>query len=153
MKHIYILVFALLLWGCKSANYQIEEIEEIVEEPKTSSNDSAVTSAENKNEIIEDLQQNRENENKFTDKQIISRVYAIQIGAFKDEKNASVFTRNAENKLKSEIYYKNIDGLYKVRVGNINGKEEAGTLLKSIMEAGYPDSFLVELTYVINNDK
>jgi cell division septation protein DedD len=153
LKYLYVFIFALFIWGCKSATYKIEEVEEVVVEPEKTAAVIDTSATDNKSEIKEDLQQIKESDNKFTDKKIISKVYAIQIGAFIDEKNASVFKSDAEKKINTEIYYKNINGLYKVRVGNINTREEADSLLKSVMESGYSDSFMVELTYVTDKDK
>ncbi|MBL8017024.1 MAG: SPOR domain-containing protein, partial [Ignavibacteria bacterium] len=54
-----------------------------------------------------------------------------------------------KNKLSGqEIYYKDIDGLYKVRLGSFSSKEDAIGFLSNAKNAGFPDSFVVELTYV-----
>jgi cell division septation protein DedD len=135
------LVLIITLYtGCNSAIYEIVEVEEPVEiKPEK----SPIT------DIKEDIKEEPKiTENKFTDKQLVSKTYSIQIGAFNQENNASQFTDNARNILSGqEIYYKDIEGLYKVRLGNFTSKAEAIAFLGKIQENGFSDSFIVELTY------
>lgn len=133
-------VSALFFAACNSAIYEIVEVEEpveIKEEPKQ------------QNPVSEIKEDTKPSENKFSEKSVVSRTYVIQIGAFNDEGNAEKYSRTAQNKLSgSEITVKNIDGLYKIRLGNFNNKDEAINFLQKAKDAGYGDSFVVELTYV-----
>jgi cell division septation protein DedD len=139
----------LILWGCNSTVYDIEEIEEKVDVVKPDTN--SVTSND---EIKQDLKSDSKiPENKFTDKQVISREYAIQIGAFEKENNAFSFTEKAKNIIQQSVYYKKYEGLYKVRIGNFNNVDDAAGFLEKIKNLGYSDSFVVELTYIQNQDK
>ena len=130
----------LFYFGCNSTIYEIVEVEEPVEikPEKTFNNDI-------KEEISEEP---KFTENKFTDKQMISKTFAIQIGAFNEESNASRFTDQARKKISnSEIYFKDIDGLFKVRLGNFSSKTDAISILEELQAKGFNDSFIVELTY------
>lgn len=134
-----ILGFLILTYnGCNSAIYEIVEVEEPVE-----------IKQETKQPVSEIKEDTKPIDNKFSEKQVVSRTYVIQIGAFTDEDNAEKFTNSAKNKLSGqEIYYKDIDGLYKVRLGSFSSKEDAIGFLSNAKNAGFPDSFVVELTYV-----
>lgn len=144
MKALYkIFAFIILVVfysGCNSTIYEIIEVEEPVEikPEKTEVPD-----------IKEDItEEPKITDNKFTDKQLMTKTFAIQIGAFNSEVNATGFTDKAKKSLKGQdIYVKNIEGLYKVRLGNFNSKEEAISLLEKIQGSGFSDSFVVELTY------
>lgn len=139
-KIIAFILLSLFYFGCNSTMYEIVEVEEPVEikPEKTSNNDI-------KEEISEEP---KVTENKFTDKQMISKTFAIQIGAFNEESNASRFTDKARKQISnSEIYFKDIDGLFKVRLGNFSSKSDAMTILEELQAKGFNDSFIVELTY------
>jgi cell division septation protein DedD len=139
-KIIAFILLGLFYFGCNSTMYEIVEVEEPVEikPEKTSNNDI-------KEEISEEP---KVTENKFTDKQMISKTFAIQIGAFNEESNASRFTDKARKQISnSEIYFKDIDGLFKVRLGNFSSKSDAMTILEELQAKGFNDSFIVELTY------
>ncbi len=147
-----LLILAFIAFtGCNSTIYEIIEVEEpveIKEEVKAPVSD-----------IKEDTEptsitSTTPTENKFSEKQVVSRSYVIQIGAFNDEVNAEKFTNSAKNKLASQdIVLKNIDGLYKIRLGGFNSKEEAIDYLNTAIDAGFSDSFVVELTYVKQENK
>lgn len=142
LKKLYgflVLSFLVFIYnGCNSAIYEIVEVEETVE-----------IKQEVKQPVSEIKEDTKPIDNKFSEKQVVSRTYVIQIGAFTDEENAEKFTRLAKNKLNGqEIYYKDIDGLYKVRLGSFNSKEDAIGYLTSAKNAGFQDSFVVELTYI-----
>jgi cell division protein FtsN len=136
----FILLGILVLFynGCNSAIYEIVEVEEPVE-----------IKEEVKQPVSEIKEESKPIENKFSEKQVVSRTYVIQIGAFTDESNALKFTNSAKSKLNGqEIYYKDIDGLFKVRLGGFGSKEEALSFLSNAKNAGFADSFVVELTYI-----
>lgn len=71
-------------------------------------------------------------------------VYKVQLGAFKDIKNAQA--------LRTELATKGITsclalypGLYKVQLGTFKVKENADTLLKQIQRLGYTNAFIVTI--------
>ncbi len=145
-----VLPVVILFWGCNSTIYDIEEIEEKVE--VTSTQDTSLYSQNN--EIKEDLKTDTKIlENKFTDKQVVAHVYAVQIGAFLDENNASAFTNVAKKEIDQSVYYKSYGGLFKVRIGSYSNLSEAIKLLDKLKNSGYSDSFIVELTYIQTKDE
>jgi cell division protein FtsN len=73
--------------------------------------------------------------------------YAVQIGAFNTEENASAFTENAKSILKNkDVRYSKIGGQYKIWVGKYGSLEEAAVMLNNIFNYGYTDVFVVELS-------
>jgi cell division protein FtsN len=145
-----ILVICILigLLGCTSSLYVIEEVEEVVTDEVKSPSDSNLAVNTDNTEIKEDLKSEKLKENKFSDKEVVAKEYAVQIGAFSNESNAISFMRKAKNRLQDEIYYKDVQGLYKVRIGNFNSKTEALSMLEKMISTGFSDSFVVELTFV-----
>lgn len=142
------LVFVLFT-GCNSTIYEIIEVEEVVEdkvEPKTEA--PPVT------EVPEIKEETKPSENKFVEKNVVSRSYVIQIGAYNDEMNAERFMNSAKKKLvNEELVLKNVDGLHKIRLGNFATKDEAINYLSNILSAGFRDCFVVELTYIKQENK
>lgn len=150
----------LVYTGCNSPIYEIVEVEEpVVEVPKkvdesgkteeTSKVDESITEIkeEVKSPVSEIKEESKPNDNKFSEKQVVSRSYAIQLGAYIDESNAQKCNNRANRKLsRNDIILKNIDGLYKIRFGNFSSKEEAINFLSVTMGAGFYDSFVVEVT-------
>jgi len=152
-KLICVLPALFLLWGCNSTTYDIVEIEEKVDISKTNTQDTSLFS-QNNNEIKEDLNiDSKKPENKLDDKQVVSREYAIQIGAFINEGNASSFTEYAKHVIDQSVYYKKYEEMFKVRTGNFNDMQDALNYLQKIRNLGYSDSFLVVLTYFQAQDK
>lgn len=156
-----LLLFALYA-GCNSTLYDIIEVEEPVEikpdikTPETDiksdfeENKSLAESTEIESTSKETSTESTQQESKFSDKDVISQIYVIQIGAFNKESNASRFTYRAQKKLNNpEIYLKDYDdGLYKVRFGSFTSKTEAINFLSVVQAAGYMDSFVVEVTTI-----
>ena len=145
---LFIVLF-IAFTGCNSTIYEIIEVEEPVEikeevkAPVSEIKEDPAPSGENK-----------PTENKFSEKQVVSRSYVIQIGAFNDETNAEKFSNSARATLSSQdITLKNIEGLYKIRLGGFNSKEEAIEYLNITKDAGFSDSFVVELTYLKQENK
>lgn len=139
---VFIVLF-LVYSGCNSAIYEIVEVEEPVE-----------IKEEVKPPVTEIKEDPKPQDNKFSEKQVVSRMYVIQIGAFNNEANAEKYSNNAKTKLAGhDITLKNIDGLYKIRLGNFNNKEEAINYLNTAKDAGFTDSFVVELTYLKQENK
>ena len=136
------LISFIFFTACNSAIYEIVEVEEPVEIKE----ELKPPQADIKEDIKEDT---KPPENKFNEKQVISRSYVIQIGAFNDELNAEKYLKKAKNMLPNQdIVYKNIEGLYKIRLGKYITKEDAIPVLEKIRGLGFNDSFIVELTYV-----
>ncbi len=130
--------------GCNSPIYEIVEVEEPIEEIKE----------EVKPPVTEIKEDTKPPENKFSEKNVVSRTYVVQIGAFTDEVNAERYSGTAKNKLSGyDITVKNIEGLYKIRLGSFQTKEEALNILNTAKNAGFSDSFVVELTYIKQENK
>ncbi len=134
-----VFIFLFIVYsGCNSAIYEIVEVEEPVE-----------IKEEVKPPVSEIKEDPKPPENKFSEKQVVSRTYVIQIGAFNDEENAEKYSNTAKTKLTGhEITLKNIEGLYKIRLGSFINKEDALNYLNIAKDAGFSDSFVVELTYL-----
>jgi cell division septation protein DedD len=148
---IYIILISglqsVLFINCNSAIYEIVEIEEEIHTKDTNEKNNQAS-----NEITEIKSEIKVTENKFTDKQLISKTYVIQIGAFKDEHNALNYLELAKNKIhNTNVYAKNIDGLIKIRTGNYINKQEALEILQNVIDLGFKDSFIVEISQFIND--
>lgn len=139
------LIFLFLFYtGCNSSIYEIVEVEEPIEEIKE----------EVKPPVTEIKEDTKPPENKFSEKNVVSRTYVVQIGAFTDEENAERYSGSAKNKISGyDITVKNIEGLYKIRLGSFTTKEEAISILNMAKNAGFGDSFVVELTYIKQENK
>ncbi len=154
---VTLMVFAAFLAfaGCNSAVYEIIEVEEPVEfkeEVKQPESDIK-TDTDSKNESIGDksvVEETRSVESKYTEKQVISRTYVVQIGAYINESSAEKLIRKASARIADpNITYKLVDGLYKVRLSReFTDKNEAIEYLKTIWALRFGDSFVVEVTKV-----
>jgi cell division protein FtsN len=146
------LIIVMLGWiGCNSPMYQIVEVEEPVEvkkqEPPELSSADKKESEEYKSAITDIL--NAPPQTKFAEKDVVSRTYIIQIGAFDKERNADSFLSGSQKKLPNEqIYTKEVDGQYKVRFGSFKAKEDAVNRLKSLWGEGFTGAFVLEVTSV-----
>lgn len=144
-KLITLAVLCVFLYsGCNSAIYEIIEVEEPVEiKPEKTE------VADIKEDIKEEVKEEPKEEPKYTEEQLVSKTFAIQIGAFNRERNATNFTKKARRNLTDyEIYCKDIDGQYKVRLTNtFKTVEEATPLLETLQARGFTDSFILELKY------
>jgi len=69
--------------------------------------------------------------------------YTIQIGAYVNESNFQKFYENAKITLGDDVYYKLIDNIYKIRIGDFNSKSEALQLLEKVNALGYNDAFVL----------
>ncbi len=155
LKKISILLLPLFLfvWGCNSTVYDIVEIEEPVTEPVSKATDTNLITDNRESEIKQDLKpESKLNDTKFSDKQLVSKQYAIQIGAFLNESNAIKYLNEVRREFSEEIYYKEFEGLFKVRIGNFKMKTEAVELLEKLHNFGFSDSFIVELKYYQDRD-
>jgi len=132
---VFIILFLVsFLCGCNSKSYEIEE--EI--------DSSLVTS---KPEIKQDLEEPKleiKEETKQVPK-VASVSYTIQLGAFSQEANSLEFVKNAKQNLTGDVYTRLINGLYKVRYGSYNTKEEAISNLNTVRDLGYDDAFIIEI--------
>ena len=149
VKKIFIItvfVSGLIFGGCNSPIYEIVEVEEpieIKEEPKQESPPLS--------DIKEDT---KPSENKFSEKNVISKSYIIQIGAFNDEKNADRYYNKAKQSFDGmDLTVKNIEGLYKIRLSGFSSRDEAISFLQKTRDAGFSDSFVVELTLIQSENK
>lgn len=141
-----LLVAGLFYAGCNSPIYEIVEVEEPIE-----------IKEEPKQEIppVSDIKEDtKPSDNKFSEKNVISKSYIIQIGAFSDEKNADRYYDKAKQRFEGmDLSVKNIEGLYKIRLAGFNSRDEAISFLQKAKDAGFGDSFVLELTLVKTESK
>lgn len=146
INSIIISISLFLFAACNSSIYEIVEVEEPVEIKE----ELKQPVADIKEEITAPKEEEKPVENKFTSDQIVSQTYIVQIGAFLSEKSAEKLTRSASKIITEQpVYYKNVDGLYKVRVGNFEKKEDALDFLYKVRALRYSDSFVFQITNVI----
>jgi septal ring-binding cell division protein DamX len=163
IKSILVLGFLLLCWGCVSSENDMEtagdneNTVEIKTSQKETGDEIKSELSRNKEEFSDSgirdndkttdnkTTENKITDNKFSEKQVKS--YALQIAAFNDEDNANSFTEKAKQILNMPgIYYKNVNGIFKIRVGNYNSLDEALTMLTKISIEGFTDSFVTDLS-------
>jgi cell division protein FtsN len=140
-----LLISVFLYTGCNSAIYEIVEVEEPVEIKEEMKQPVA--------DIKEDMttkQEEKKEELKYTTEQVVSKTFIVQIGAFKSETAAEKLTRSASEIIQGQsVYYKDVEGLYKVRVGSFDNKQDALEFLAKVRALNYSDSFVVQLTNVM----
>jgi hypothetical protein len=122
--------------SCNSTGYEIEE-EENTDAPKT----------ETRPEIKQDVETPKTDIKQETNKDSKTNAtsFAIQIGAFSVESNAVDFSKKAKQVLNYDITWYLIDGIYKVRLANSYSRAEALSILNKVIEAGFKDSFVVQV--------
>jgi cell division septation protein DedD len=90
--------------------------------------------------------------NKGTDKNISENTnsqkresysFIVQIGAFVMPSNFQRFYEEAKYRLGNDVYYEQINNLYKIRIGRFNTKGEALNYLETVIRQGYPDAFVI----------
>ncbi len=136
-KDINILVFLFLsayLIGCSSGEYDLEKVQvEYVE--KSLKYDTLETLITDTVLNKEDLVINTSTKETFT--------FIVQIGAFAMPDNFERFYATAKSVVGDEIYYKVINNLYKIRLGNYSNKADALITLERMKNLGYFDAFIV----------
>ena len=128
----------MVFHGCNSKGYEIEE-----ENIQVDSDTARVSNSEVKQELVEPKVEIKQETIQTSKISLIS--YTVQIGAFTTESNASKFLESAEKVLRGDIYFKLINGLYKVRIGKFFSNDEALSNLKLIQDSGFTDAFIIEL--------
>lgn len=145
LSSFVLLTSLILAAGCNSAIYEIVEVEEPVEIKEDLKPPVA--------DIKEDFSNKEEEktvEPKYSTDQVVSQTYIVQIGAYRSENAAEKLTNSASKIITDQaVYYKNVDGLYKVRVGSFNNKQDALDFLYKVRALNYGDSFVVQLTNVM----
>lgn len=71
--------------------------------------------------------------------------YTVQIGAYAMEQNFQRFYEIAKGKLGESVFYKAIDNIYRIRIGDFNSKSEALQLLEKVKALGYYDAFVLTI--------
>lgn len=127
---------SFLYCSCNSTNYDLEDVEEAPDTIHIAKNIEIKQEIEKpKQEIIEEPSNLHKNE---------SKKFTIQLGAFQFEYNAIAVINKAKNYFNFDISYKFIDGLYKVRMGEFDTRADALTMLNSVHNTGYMDSFILQ---------
>jgi hypothetical protein len=67
----------------------------------------------------------------------------VQIGAFVNKNNADYFTKEARERLRTDVVIKlTPEGVYRILIGNYNDIESARDMLRQAKGSGYEDSFI-----------
>ncbi len=68
----------------------------------------------------------------------------IQIGAFRNKEYADEFYQKARTSLGNDVSLRldNLDGLYKIEVGDFEDVQTANNYLNNVTSRGYPDAFV-----------
>jgi cell division septation protein DedD len=68
---------------------------------------------------------------------------SVQIGAFVNQNNADLFTREAREKLSVDVTSKlTPEGVYRILIGEYNDIESAREMLRKAKSSGYDDAFI-----------
>jgi cell division protein FtsN len=130
------LFIALFNFYCSSTSYDMEEVEykDTVRTTKRTEvkQDTETPETEIKEEPVE-IQPP------------VTKEYAIQIGAFQEESHAIETMNKAKERFSYKVNYILMGGLFKVRLGEFNSLPDALATIGRIKEAGFFDSFIVEL--------
>jgi cell division protein FtsN len=133
---IFGLFTALFSFYCNSTSYDLEEVEykDTVKTTKTTEvkQDTESPETEIKEEPVE-IQPP------------VTKEYAIQIGAFQEESHAIEIMNKAKEMFSYNVNYILMGGLFKVRLGHFNSLPDALTVIGRVKDAGFLDSFIVEL--------
>lgn len=70
--------------------------------------------------------------------------FRVQVFATGNQETAEAVREAARQKLGLPAYVEIVDGLYKVRIGDCSGREQAEAMLQRCKEAGYGDAWIVE---------
>lgn len=165
MKSILPVILLFAFWGCGSSENGIETAEdnegtvEIKTSPKeiggeikndinTGDNEFRDSGTQKDNKSSDNkTAESKISDNKFSEKKTAVKTYSLQIAAFNDEDNAFAFMDKAKQILKIQgIYYKNIGGTFKIRIGNYNSVEDALAMLNKIYNEGFTDTFVTDIT-------
>ncbi len=67
----------------------------------------------------------------------------VQIGAFVSKDNAEYFTKEARERLKTDVVMKlTPEGIYRILIGEYKDIESAREMLSMVRSSGYADSFI-----------
>ena len=68
----------------------------------------------------------------------------IQLGAFRNKEYADEFYQKAKGSLGGDVTLRldNLDGLYKIEIGDYGDVQTANSSLNGIQSRGYPDAFV-----------
>lgn len=137
------IVFSLCLLGsCNSTPYEIEEVEDYSDTSVTTANSEIKQEVEQPKIEIK-TEPSEKIDTKTETEKTKSQSFSVQLGAFKQERNAAVFTNKVNGLFNTDISYKLIDGLYKVRTGKFASLEDAISFLTKVNESGYK-AFIIE---------
>jgi cell division septation protein DedD len=136
-NYILILLIPLLI-SCSSKSYDIEEVEEeSTEEQNKTTEHEIKKETEPPQEELKTIEPKEE-----VSKEPEGNVYTIQIGAFNLENNAVTIMNRAKDEFNYEVYYRFIDGYFKVGLGKFKSRAEALSILGKIQASGYADAFI-----------
>lgn len=136
LKSTYLigLIVCLLYIGCSSGEYEVDKVTVEYNE-KQLVYDTIET-------IAKDTTTRNYNQNQEVSKNE-SFSFIVQIGAFIEKENFDRFYNAAVANLGSDVYYKFISNLYKIRIGNYNNRADAIKMLDYVKSLGYVDAFII----------
>ena len=135
---ISFLLSAVIIIGCSSGEYDIEEYEVNYTE-KSLKIDTIKKIVQDEDKIKDD----KTDDDKIKNDKKDSYTYIIQIGAFIVKSNFDRFYENAKQTIGPDIYFDLQSNLYKIRLGNYTNRAEAILMLDKVKSLGYTDAFIV----------
>jgi cell division protein FtsN len=140
-KEIYAIgiLISLYFFGCSSGEYELEE-KTINYTEKQLKYDTIKTSD---NEIKNDVTK----KDTTNGNQVITKndnfTFIVQIGAFIEKNNFDRFFAASRMALGNDVYFTQINSLYKIRIGSYSNKAEALKMLEQVQKLGYLDAFVI----------
>jgi cell division septation protein DedD len=130
-------VCGLLIAGCSSGEYDVEEYEVNYTEKTI----TADTIKKPTDEIV--VKDDKEFQDQIKDVKKDTYTFVVQIGAFSVKSNFEKFYERAKQSVGQEVYFELQNDLYKIRVGYFTIRSEAIMLLDKVVSMGYTDAFIV----------
>lgn len=133
-------VFSFFLMACGSGEFEREDIEVTTTEKKLvydtlKTTDVDLTNRDGNDKIKDNLNNNDIKKDTYT--------YTVQIGAYVNPLNFQRFYDRSKSVLGESVYYKQIDNLYRIRIGSFDLKADAINYMEKLKGMGFADAFVV----------
>ena len=131
-------IFSLFLMSCGSGEFYREDIEVtttekvLVYDTLKSIKDSNLTGND---KIKDNLNNNDIKKDAYT--------YTVQIGAYGNPLNFQRFYDKSKSVLGESVYYKQIENIYRIRIGSFDLKADAINYMEKLKGMGFTDAFVV----------
>jgi len=131
--YICILLSCCFIAACSSGEYDLEKTTiENTQKQIVRDTINKPLANEEKEEIKEEIRSPNE-----------SYSYIIQIGAYFIESNYSAFFDKSKSILGNDVYYTFTNGLYKIRIGSYDNRNDALNFLDHVRSLGFDDAFII----------